>query len=200
MSMATALHQSVSEEPHGILRGESGLCVALVDSKLPKHTCVVRKNGRVIVGDVAVWRFPALLPSDVETWRAVQPEIHGLDAVTIPFNAVLCSLEGTGITSLSGGDYDGDMLFFSSDPLLLEVLSLSGDETNEDLVKESQAYVTDFMAQAPSLLAWFLCRTGLPMTTNLLTVFLFVSTRFSVMCSSACYLAMKLLSNSAPEL
>ena len=64
-------------------------------------------EGQSVVGSVAVWRSPVVMPTDIEVWTAL-PWPNSCWA--IPNKCVVCSSTGAGVTNLAGGDYDGDTI------------------------------------------------------------------------------------------
>ena len=74
-------------------------------------------NGKSIVGKVAVWRSPVILPTDLEVWTA-KPWPKG--SGPIPNNTIICSTLGLGLTALGGGDYDGDDVSITTNHALIE--------------------------------------------------------------------------------
>ena len=115
------------KKPQLRLRGVGGACFALPDlwGKLEEpQQCHIIREGRCITGPVAVWRNPVMLPSDIEIWESVPlPD----DATLVPNNCIICSCKGMGVLALAGGDYDGDVVFFSSDRDLLEFVANAPD-------------------------------------------------------------------------
>ena len=84
--------------------------------------CHIVVNGSVWVGQFAVWRFPVMQSADLEIWEACPlPEF----AWQVPNNCVICTCIGSGCVALGGGDYDGDLLMFTSDPALLAFLEFT---------------------------------------------------------------------------
>ena len=90
------------------------------------NQCHIIVNGECWVGKFAVWRFPVMQPSDIQVWEACPLPEH---AWFVPDNCCICTKIGSGCVSLGGGDYDGDLLMFTSNPILLEFLDCtpSGD-------------------------------------------------------------------------
>eukprot|EP00973_Karenia_brevis_P042844 5931175-Karenia_brevis.AAC.1 len=66
-----------------------------------------------------------MLPTDIEVWESILPPAT---SAYLPNNAIIVSRKGTGVARLSGGDYDGDILMFSSDFRLLEILTCTDIE------------------------------------------------------------------------
>lgn len=83
-----------------------------------KH-CYIVANGKNVVGRVAVWRNPAVLPSDLETWEAIE---WPREQWAVPNNCIVCSVLGAGVTALAGGDSDGDEVFATLNQDLVEFL------------------------------------------------------------------------------
>ena len=71
------------------------------------------------VGPAAVWRSPAVQPTDLEVWDAVE---WPTDLWAIPNNCLVCSACGAGVTALAGGDYDGDDVSVTFNGALCEFL------------------------------------------------------------------------------
>lgn len=71
------------------------------------------------MGTFAVWRFPVMQTSDLQLWRAVTLPKW---AKRVPNNCVICTCKGSGAVALGGGDYDGDLLMFTSNKHLLKFL------------------------------------------------------------------------------
>ncbi len=118
------------QQPSLHLGGTSGLYYAISDptAQLADRTCVVyAEESRPLEGDVAVWRYPLMLPGDIQVWTAVTPK---LSQFPLPRAGILCSRKGLGILALAGGDYDGDTLFVSNDKVLLRLV-----RDTEDAVK-----------------------------------------------------------------
>ena len=90
------------------------------------NQCHIIVTGECWVGQFAVWRFPVMQPSDIQVWEACPLPEH---AWFVPDNCCICTKIGSGCVSLGGGDYDGDLLMFTSNPILLEFLDCtpSGD-------------------------------------------------------------------------
>jgi len=90
------------------------------------NQCHIIVNGECWVGKFAVWRFPVMQPSDIQVCEACPLPEH---AWFVPDNCCICTKIGSGCVSLGGGDYDGDLLMFTSNPILLEFLDCtpSGD-------------------------------------------------------------------------
>lgn len=111
---------------------------------LPDRCCYVCQDGKFYAGKLAVWRSPLVSPTDIEVWEARVPPAFSL----IPNNSVVCSINGAGVTSLSGGDYDGDEIAYSADKHLLEILSLSGDGAGNPYVSGAKEVTGDLMTEA----------------------------------------------------
>ncbi|CAL1159527.1 unnamed protein product [Cladocopium goreaui] len=115
---------SLARKPQLPISGPSGTGFAVSD---PWHTlqdrqCHIVVNGSVWVGQFAVWRFPVMQSADLEIWEACPlPEF----AWQVPNNCVICTCIGSGCVALGGGDYDGDLLMFTSDPALLAFLEFT---------------------------------------------------------------------------
>ncbi|CAE7366740.1 unnamed protein product, partial [Symbiodinium sp. CCMP2592] len=111
-----------NNKPQLSLRGHGGACFALPDlwGNLGPQCCHIICQGRVLKGTFAVWRNPCMLPSDVEVWEAIDLPAN---ADLVPDNCIICSVIGDGVVALAGGDYDGDVVFFTADFDLLEFLA-----------------------------------------------------------------------------
>ena len=83
------------------------------------NECHLIVNGEAWVGEFAVWRFPVMQPSDIQVWKARPLPAH---AWLVPDNCCICTTRGSGCVALGGGDYDGDLLMFTSNPTLVEFL------------------------------------------------------------------------------
>lgn len=59
-----------------------------------------------------MWRFPVLLPGDMQLWEA-KPLPHGVNL--LERNGIFVSQMGAGILDLGGGDLDGDFLVVCQD-------------------------------------------------------------------------------------
>ena len=110
---------SLRKKPRGAFRGFSCMVTAISDTtrKLADRTCYLVVNGRIHLGKFAVWRYPAMSPTDIEVWTAIEPPAN----VVLHDNTVVCSRLGNGILTLSGGDYDGDLLCFTNDPDVITI-------------------------------------------------------------------------------
>lgn len=140
-----AITQSWCEAPKLAFTGVSGIGYAYADTALPTQTCYICRGGQLVAGTVAVWRSPLVTPSDIEVWEAVLPPA----GTVVSDNSVTCSAQGPGVTTLSGGDYDGDEISFTTDPELLLVLSHTGDGANLEIAAEASARVRELIAEAP---------------------------------------------------
>ena len=105
-------------------------CLKLRLQPRQANQCHIVVNGECWVGQFAVWRFPVMQPSDIQVWEACPLPEH---AWFVPDNGCICTTVGSGCVSLGGGDYDGDLLMFTSNPILLEFLSCtpSGTEVHQ---------------------------------------------------------------------
>lgn len=123
---AVAMYQKLCRHPAGAFQSLCGTGYAISDisCSLPDRHCYVIKAGRVYVGPIVVWRYPAMLPEDVQLWHAI-----ALPPGTIcaPDNVIICSRIGQGVLSLSGGDYDGDFICFTTDEALVDLLEGTSD-------------------------------------------------------------------------
>lgn len=78
------------------------------------------RDGKYIEGKVLVWRYPVMKGDrDIKVFTAIAPP-KNLPAV--PRNGVMFSVLDWGITRLSGGDYDGDIACYTTEPALLEIM------------------------------------------------------------------------------
>ena len=84
--------------------------------------CYIIANGQNIIGRVAVWQSPVILPSDLEVWEAKEwPE----ELWAVPDNCLICAARGSGVTVLSGGDSDGDEVFVTLNENVVGFLDLT---------------------------------------------------------------------------
>ena len=88
------------------------------------NQCHIILNGECWVGKFAVWRFPVMQPSDIQVLEACPLPNY---AWFVPDNCCICTTKGSGCVSLGGGDYDGDLLMFTSNPTLLRFLACTYD-------------------------------------------------------------------------
>ena len=87
---------------------------------------------------------PVMLPSDIEIWESVPlPD----DATLVPNNCIICSCKGMGVLALAGGDYDGDVVFFSSDRDLLEFVANTPDGLHRPKLVGLEQAVKEALAQ-----------------------------------------------------
>ncbi|CAL1140711.1 unnamed protein product, partial [Cladocopium goreaui] len=89
---------SLARKPQLPISGPSGTGFAVSD---PWHTLQDRQCHIVVNGSVWVGQF------------------------AVPNNCVICTCIGSGCVALGGGDYDGDLLMFTSDPALLAFLEFT---------------------------------------------------------------------------
>ena len=80
------------------------------------------QGGRHHEGPVVVWKYPVMRGDrDVQLWTAIAPTAA---MFPLPSNAVVCPLEGGGITTMSGSDYDGDEVAFTFDATLISYMAI----------------------------------------------------------------------------
>ena len=102
------------------------------------NQCHIIVNGECWVGQFAVWRFPVMQPSDIQVWEACPLPVH---AWFVPDNCCICTTIGSGCVSLGGGDYDGDLLMFTSNPILLKFLDCTPSGTEVPEFNAARAHV-----------------------------------------------------------
>lgn len=118
---AALLLKAHRRKPYGIFQDFATIGFAVSDpyDMLLPNTCIVITRGKIFTGTCAVYRFPVNEADDIQIWAAVEP-LH--DMTCLPNNCIIVSRQGRGMEPLSGGDFDGDLVFLSADPLLLEFL------------------------------------------------------------------------------
>lgn len=111
-------------KPCGAFNSFSGTGVAVpgLTASLPANQCVIMHEGEPVLGEFTLFRYPIMRPGDMQRWTAVAPPA---DLDFLPRNGIICSTQGLGITILSGGDYDGDTLTYTSDKRVLELVSMT---------------------------------------------------------------------------
>ncbi|CAE7568793.1 unnamed protein product, partial [Symbiodinium necroappetens] len=119
---------SYNLKPKLPLPGAAATGFALSDmwGTLKARECHVIVDGEVWTGRFAVWRYPAMLASDIEVWTATKPLPSC--AKYIPNNCIICSREGGGAVNLGDGDYDGDELMICGWDKLLDFLDNTPSE------------------------------------------------------------------------
>lgn len=125
---AVGMVRKLNRKPQGAFDKFCGTGIAISDftALLTDRQCYIIKNGKPYVGSVMVWRHPVMTSGDVQLWQAV-PLPEGCR--DFPDNCVVCTRKGSGISSLSGGDYDGDIIHYATDDELLELLRTTCDCT-----------------------------------------------------------------------
>lgn len=76
-----------------------------VVSELLATACYVVRNGSVLVGECAVWRYPCHSVGDIEILVAIAP----LATAVLPANCLVLSRLGKVTSGMAGGDLDGDL-------------------------------------------------------------------------------------------
>eukprot|EP00975_Prorocentrum_lima_P011354 2414209-Prorocentrum_lima.AAC.1 len=78
------------------------------------------RNGAhgAVVDRVAVWKYPALVPTDIQVWKVVMPAAGR----KYPRNTMVVSRHFAGLLGLGGGDYDGDRVEVTTAQHLIEFL------------------------------------------------------------------------------
>jgi len=86
-------------EPEGVFAGFGATVTAVSDFfvKLASRECYAIVIGRAFSGLTAVWRYPVMIPSDIEVWTA---KIPPFSLEYLPDNCIIVSRKGTGICEL----------------------------------------------------------------------------------------------------
>lgn len=96
--------------------------VTVLDATVPEGSCVL--SGFKVGREVAIWRFPCVLPQGLVTCKVVDPAPHHMvDGKIVP-NTVW--LNPRDLTARMQGDDDGDIVGISSDPRILKLFSHRG--------------------------------------------------------------------------
>ena len=89
---------------------------------LPLATCQechIIRDGKTVLGPVAVWRSPTLRMNNVQLWVAkALPDF----AKYVPDNGLVCSRQSGGALDLEDGDYDGDQPTYTQDLDVMDVV------------------------------------------------------------------------------
>lgn len=117
--------------------------VAILDASVPEGTCVC--DSQKIGSEVAVWRFPTLLPQGLVTCHVAPPQPHQLvDGKPIP-NTIF--LNPRDLTLRMQGDDDGDIVGVSNDQ---RVVALWKHKITNDLFQiEPKGEKFGLMADTP---------------------------------------------------
>ena len=108
------------------------------------NQCHIIVDGECWVGKFAVWRFPVMQPSDIQVWEACPLPKY---AWFVPDNCCICTANGSGCVSLGGGDYDGDLLMFTSNPILLRFLDCTPSSSEMPKFNAARAHVEGLVEQ-----------------------------------------------------
>ena len=127
---------------HGDVTSSSHVCSCLLEAPLattPGQPCWV--------GKFAVWRFPVMQPSDIQVWEACPLPKY---AWFVPDNCCICMTNGSGCVSLGCGGYDGDLLVFTSNPILLRFLDCTPSGSEIPKFNAARAHVEGLEQPNPS--------------------------------------------------
>ena len=111
---------------------------------LKNRQCFVNCGGKQYVGKVVVFRQPCHCPWDIEVMDAI-PWPPGYP---IPRNTAFISREGKCISRLSGGDFDGDIVFLIWDAVLLDLMAVSQPYVDAIDIDAHETEVKLFLAQS----------------------------------------------------
>ncbi len=98
--------------------------VTVLDATVPEGQCVL--SGFKTGSELAIWRFPCVLPQGLVKCKVIKPRPHHLvDGKCIP-NTVF--LNPRDLTARMQGDDDGDIVGISNDPRVLTLFKNRGSE------------------------------------------------------------------------
>lgn len=125
-SRLTSLVAKLQKKPYVHLPGAGGHTVLATTSSsehLKAQDCYVMRNGKLLQGRFAVWRFPCMGPEDIAVYNAVLPPSH--EKTPIADNAISFSKFGLGCSQLAGGDYDGDLCWLCFEEWLVDFVQFT---------------------------------------------------------------------------
>ena len=139
---------SQEDNPRLPLKGVGAGCFALPDVQniLGPQKCIVIIDGEILKGPVVVFRTPLMLPEDIEVWESVDPPAPE-QMRFLPDNCIICSCESLGVTSLGGGDYDGDVIFISTDPDLARLVANTPDGRSLKKLRAATRFAKENLAR-----------------------------------------------------
>lgn len=91
--------------------------VTVLDASVPEGTCVLR--GFKVGSELAIWRFPCVLPQGLVCCKVIKPKPHHLIDEEIVPNTIW--LNPRDLTARMQGDDDGDIVGVSNDPRVLTI-------------------------------------------------------------------------------